>query len=1014
MNLTRFAVTRIQVTLTLLVFVLVGGLLSYGNLPKAEDPGFTIRTVSIVTPFPGASPRRVEQLVSAPIEEELQQIPELSAIRSTSRSGTSVVVVEIQDDIADLDPVHDEIRQAVDDAQRELPADAHQSIVNADVATVYGVVYALTYEGFTHTEAVATARQVKDRLLLLSEASQVELFGVQERRIALRFDHGRLARMGLTPNQLAGLLQSTNIVTPGGELSVGAEVLSIEPSGSFESVGDVAAMVVRLPDGALVSLSDIVDVEEELATPSEPWASYNGEPAVFIGVSQREAGDSARFGAESRAAVAAFLADLPLGLELQEVNFQPDDVQVKIDSFVSSLLQSVTIVFIVMMLFLGARTGAIVASLIPTVICATFLIMSGFGIGVDQMSLAALLIALGMLVDNAIVMAENTMVRMQGGADAVEATVGAAVELRIPLLVSSLTTCAAFLPVYLAPGGASEFVGPIFKVVTIALLSSWILATTVLPAICVLFLPDSPPTRNDATDTPAYNMYRRVIRGALRHRWAALTGSLLFLGAGLAGFRTVPVAFFPPSEKAAFTAQVELPAGTDSPATLDALRRLDSFIETELAATEDTPGVVAHAAMQGASMPRFSLTYSGPDKAPGSLALLLHTTDRAGVEGWASVLERWVEAELPGATVSASPLVLGPGGAAPIAVELSSTDEDALLAASEQTVAWLRAQPGVRNVADDWGPRTKKLSVDIDPTRARLAGVTNQDVALSLLTSLSGVEATELREGDEAVPVELLAQGSETLDIVGLQNLTVFGQAGSVALQQVAEVDVLWDFGLIRRKARRRAIEVSGYPSPGTSTSDVQGALLAWVDSQAWPGVTAQAAGELADSAEANAKLMSTVPLVFMIVVLLLMVQFNDVRKTFINLAVLPFSLTGVTVGLLLFNSYFGFITLLAIISLFGIVLNNGNVLLDRIGIELEEGREPLDAIVEASVQRLRPILLTTATTVTGLVPLYLGGGPMFEPLAVTLMVGLLFGTVLTLGLVPVMYAVLFRVPEPA
>ena len=999
--------------MTLLACLLIGGFLSYGALPKAEDPGFTIRRVSIVTPFPGASPRRIEQLLNAPIEEELQQIPELTEIRSTARTGVSIVTAEIDDEIIDLDPIHGDIRDAVENVQEELPSDARESVVNTNLGTVYGVVFALTYEGFTHAEAVEAAREVKDRMLLLSQASRVELFGDQERRVAVRFDPGRLARMGLTPNQLAGLLQSTNIVTPGGEITVGAEVLSIEPSGSYESVDDIALTLVRLPSGALVSLSDIAKVEEELATPSEPWAFYEGQPAVFVGVSQREAGDSGRFGAEAREAAAELTAELPLGLELEEVNFQPDDVQVKIDSFVTSLLQSVGIVFVVMMAFLGVRTGAIVASLIPTVICGTFMAMALLDVGIDQMSLAALLIALGMLVDNAIVMAENTMVRMDRGDDAVEATVGAATELRIPLLVSSLTTCAAFLPVYLAPGGASEFVGPIFKVVTIALLTSWVLATTTLPTICVLFLRTPPVRDDDAYDTPAYHRYRVAIRTALTHRWVVLAVALGSLGLGIFGFRYVPVAFFPPSEKPAFTADVELPAGTDSAAALDALRALHHFVDTELAASEDKPGVVRHASIQGSALPRFNLTYNGPDEASGSLSMLIHTTEREGVEDWAAALERWVESRLPGASVSAGPLVLGPGGAAPIAVELSSTNEAALLEATEATRAWLRAQPGVRNVADNWGPRTKKLSVDIDPTRARLAGVTNHDVAVSLLTSVSGVEATELREGDAAIPVELLAQGSDQLDLVGLQNLTVFGQSGSVALQQVATVDVVWDFGLIKRKARRRSIELSAYTLSGTDPSGVQSALMAFVGEQDWPGVRREAAGELADSAEANANLLSTVPAVVMIVLLLLMFQFNDVRKTFINLAVLPFSITGVTIGLLIFGSYFGFITLLAIISLFGIVLNNGNVLIDRIGLELEAGREPFEAIVEASVQRLRPILLTTATTVAGLVPLYVGGGPMFEPLAVTLMVGLLFGTFLTLGLVPVLYAILFRVEAP-
>lgn len=1005
MNITRLAVTRVQVTLTFLLFVLLGGVIAYDGLPKAEDPGFTIRQVSIVTGFPGASPRRVEQLISARLEEALQQIPQLKTIRSTSRSGVSLVSVEISDTITDLAPIHTDIREAVEDVQADLPADAMPSEVNTDAATVYGVVYAVVSDGFSHLETVNAAKRVKDAMLLVPEASKVRLYGEQQRRIALEFEHGRLARMGLTPDGLAAALRSTNIVTPGGTISVGGEILSIEPSGSFTTIDDIRAMLVTLPSGALVSLSDLVEVKDALEVPAAPRAFYNGQEAVFVGVAQRPGGNSERFGEQIRETAERLRADLPLGLELEVVNFQPDDVQVKIDDFLSSLIQSIVIVFIVMMAFLGVRTGLIVASLIPTVVCATFFGMNLLGIGIDQMSLAALLIALGMLVDNSIVIAENTQVRMQRGETAIEAAVGAANELRIPLLVSSLTTCAAFLPVYLAPGGASEFVGPIFKVVTIALMSSWFLAITTLSLICVLFL--QVPVRTETTyNAPVYQFYRRAIRSVLRHRALSVAASLALLFAAVWGFGFVKTGFFPPSEKPSFTLSVELAPGTDEAVSGATLERLHSFVETEL----DGPnGVVVYASMQGSAMPPFSLSYGGPPESPGTLAALLHTHRRADIDRLTREVEDWVKSEIPGATVSAQPLVMGPGGAAPIGVELSSTNEDALLKALSETTAWLRDQAGTRNLSDDWGPRTKKLRVRVDSGRSELAGVSHQDVASSLLTSLSGIEATQLRTGETSVPVQLLA-GGEDLDLIGLENLTVFGQSASVALQQVADIEIAWDFGLVRRKNRRRAIQITAWPEPGISAHGIQASLMSWTTAQAWPDVHVEQAGELSDSAEANANLMSTIPLVVMVITGLLMLQFNDVRKVFINLAVLPFSLIGVTAGLLLFDSYFGFITMLAVISLFGLVLNNGNVLLDRIQLELDAGREPLSAIVEGSVTRVRPILLTTATTVTGLVPLYVGGGPMFEPLAVTLMAGLVFGTALTLGLVPVMYSVLFQV----
>jgi multidrug efflux pump subunit AcrB len=1013
-NVTRWSVERLQVSLTFMIVIVVGGILAYVSLPKAEDPGFAIRKASVVTPFPGASPRRVEELVTSPIEEALQQIPEISKISSTSRSGRSVIVVEIDDTIDDLDPVFADIRDAVEDVQSELPDDALDSITDTNVGTVFGVVLALTGDGFTHGEMTKAAEDLKDRLLQLDDASKVEVFGDQQRRIALRFDHTRLARQGLTPNSLIGVLRTTNVVTPGGEIILGDEILGIEPSGAYGSVEDVEQQVVALPSGELTTLDQLVRVEDGFDTPEDPRAFYDGKEALFVGVSLRKGGNSTEFGAQVREATRTFQAELPLGLEITELNYQPDDVDGKIWAFMSSMIQSVVIVFVAMMIFLGLRTGAVVASLIPAVMCATFLVMYALGIGIDQMSLAALLMSLGMLVDNAIVMAESTMVRVKAGSTTAEAVVATAQELTIPLLVSSLTTCVAFLPVYISPGGASEFVGPIFMVVTISLLASWVLALTTLPVVLVLGLKsDNLTNRRDDTQGTIYATYRRFVLATVRYRWPVVIGSVLILVAGVVAFREVPVAFFPPSEKPAFTVKISLPAGTSSDAAAEAHARIEAFLRDDLAARDAQGGVLHTGTMLGGALPRFTLTYNGPEATPGSMALLVHTTDRAGVEGWAEELERWVEVEIPGATVSANPLVLGPGGAAPVAVQLGSNDEAALFASVEATKAYLREQPGARNVADDWGPRTKRVTVEVDPRRARLAGVTHQDVANSLLTTFSGVEATELREGEEAVPIELIAEGSEEIDLEGLRNLTVFG-ARPVPLEQVANIDVAWDFGTIRRLDRQRVVEVSADIVEGAAADDIQNGMLSWIDARqaepGWRGVDATAAGELADSEKANNRLLSTLPVVFLLTILLLMMQFNDVRKTFINLVVLPFAIPGVTLGLLVFDSYFGFITLLAIISLFGILLNNGNILLDRIQIELDEGRQPLDAIVEGCVTRLRPIFLTTTTTVVGLVPLYFGGGPMFEPLAVTLMVGLTFGTVLTLGLVPALYSVVFGV----
>ena len=1005
MILTKWAVERTRVSWMSLVLVAVAGLLAYASLPKAQDPGFTLRIATITTVFPGASPLRVEELVTSPIEEELQEIPEIIEISSVSRSGVSVVTLEIDETINDLEPIFTEVRDAMDTVSQDLPSDAREPEVNTDVAEVYGVLYALTSDGFPHAELVRAAEQVRRELLLADDASSVEMYGDQERQIVLEFDPQALSRRRVSPEWLMGTLQSANIVSPGGEVRVGTEMLTVEPSGAFRSVEDIRGLVAALPDGSLQRLGDLIMVRDTLESPPEPTAYYNGREAVLLGVSLRDEGNSQRFGESIRQHIAKVQSELPIGLELEQVAFQPDDVQRSIDQFTSSLFQSMAIVFVVILLFLGFRTGSVVASAIPVVILATFLLMQWSGVGIDQMSLAALLIALGMLVDNAIVMSETTIVRVQEGETLTEAVTNGSQELWIPLLVSSLTTCAAFLPVYLAPGNASEFVGPIFLVVTMALMSSWLVAVTLLPMLLVTFLQVPEKSDEDVYDQPIYDWWRGVLRVALANRLGTILAAVGLFALAIGLFGQVDSEFFAPSDNPSLAVSIEVPESVTQAEAEDALRTLDDWLEEQ----ED---VVSYGAMLGSGLPRFVLGYNGPDKATGNIAVLATTTDRPAVDSVAERVIAWGEANLVDARVDAGPLSAGPGGGADVGFTLAHPDTATLMAASEAVQDQLRSIAGVRNVRDNWGRRIKKLSVDVDPVRLQLAGLTHQNVASSLLTSLTGLEASELREGDETTPIMLRSNPESSLDLTALRNLTVFGQGSNVALQQVADVEISYDFPQIRRVDRVRTVEVSADVAPGVDRGDVQNTVAAWLET-AGLGVGIDTAGEQAASSDATERLLSNAPVAGLVILLLLIIQFNSFRRMMVNVLVLPFSLVGVVAGLLLFNASFGFIAVLALVSLFGIVLNNGIVLIDRIDTEIAEGRAPFDALIEASVRRARPILLTTLTTTAGLIPLYLGGGAMFEGMSVTLMGGLVGGTALTLLLVPVLYAVFFRIkPE--
>ncbi|MBX2800617.1 MAG: efflux RND transporter permease subunit [Myxococcales bacterium] len=1010
MTITRWAIQYTRVGWVTILILLVAGLLAYGNLPKAQDPGFTLRIATVTTVFPGASADRVEQLITSPVEEALQEIPEIVEITSVSRSGISVVTVEIEETIDDLEPVFTSVRDEMDAVTQDLPEDALDPEVNTDVAEVFGVLLAITSEGFDHLELIDAAQQLKNALLIAHDAASVEVYGEQERQIVLEFDPHALARRNVSPEWLIGSLQGANIVSPGGQVRVGTEMLSVEPSGSFASVDDIVGLVVRMPDGTLQRMGDLVQVRDTFESPSAPTATYDGQSALMLGVSMRGEGNSERFGASVREQIAAVQASLPLGLEIRTVAFQPDDVARSIGQFTSSLGQSVAIVFVVILLFLGVRTGSVVASTIPLVILATFLIMGWSGTGIDQMSLAALLIALGMLVDNAIVMSETTLVRVQQGESLGDAVVAASGELWIPLLISSLTTCAAFLPVYLAPGNASEFVGPIFLVVTMALMSSWLVAMTLLPLLLTTFLATPDQADADVYDSAAYTWWRNVLRGALRHRAGVLAGAVGLLAIALVLFGQVESEFFAPSDNPTLSVSVSMPESLTQTEATAAFRTLDRFVEDELRVTKDnSDGLVHYGSMLGSALPRFVLGYSGPDRSTGSIALLATTSDRTQVDVLADRIIRFVEENLVDARVEAGPLSAGPGGGADVGITLAHPDQAVLMNAAEAVMGELRSIDGVRNVRNDWGPRIKKLGVDVDPVRLRLARLTHQNVATSLLTSLDTVEASELRQGDDRTPIVVRSTPEASLDLAALRNLTVFGSEGSAALQQVADVSITYDFPAIRRVNRLRTVEVTADVIAGTDRGEVQRTVEDWLSEQALP-VKVDTAGEQASSSEATSRLLANVPIAALAIVLLLILQFNSFRRMAANVAVLPFSLVGVVAALLLLGAKFGFIAVLALVSLFGIVLNNGIVLIDRIDFELAAGRAPVEALVEASVRRARPILLTTLTTTAGLIPLYLGGGAMFEGMAVTLIGGLVGGTALTLVLVPVLYSLLFRI----
>ena len=1016
MDLTRFAIEKDRVTAVVLLVALFGGVSAYRTMSRAEDPGFTVRAAQVFTGFPGASPERIEQLVTDPLEAAIQELPQIDFITSTSKTGVSIVMINVRDEFTDMRPIWDGLRRKVE--RVPLPEGVIGPVVNDEFGDVFGIVVTLTGDGYSYAELKAVADQTRDELLRVDDVAKVDIYGEQSERIFVDYDNARLAELGLSPLQLRSLLESANIIIPGGSVRTGLERIAIEPTGNFESVADLRRTVVSLPNRPeIVYLEDLAEISRGYLDPPSSQVFSSGVPALALAIAMREGGNIITLGEQVSGELQRLEDGYPVGLGFDVIAFQPEVVGRKVQAFVSNLVQAISIVLLVMLLFLGVRTGLVVASLVPMAMITALLVMGFFDIGLDQMSLAALIIALGMLVDNAIVMAESIMVLMAAGRRPLDAALASARELRLPLLVSSLTTAAAFLPIALAESTTGEFTAPLFQVITITLLSSWLLAITMTPLLCTRFLRTPRVAEGERFSGRFYGFYRAVLVACLKRRiltLAVIGGTFLL---ALRGFSAVPTAFFPPSDNTAFTAEYSLPAGTSIERTLEVIGAVDRFIGTELRAGPVRPdGVTNWATFVGNGGPRYYLSHAPEPPNPEYAFSLLNATSLGAITG--EIMPRiqdFCRERFPELQVTLGLMRLGPPVTAPVQVRLIGRNPETLLGIAEALKGELRSLPMTTTVSDDWGPRTKKLVVEVDQPRARRAGVSSEDVAISLQTALSGFETTQYREGESSIPVTLRSTAASRTDVNRLESLNVYGRSGtSVPLLQVADASVVWEPSIIHRRDRAPAVTVSTEIEAGAGAADVVAQIRPWLESEreTWPlGYRYEFGGEEESSADANRSVTERAPVGGLIILLLLVGQFNSLRRTAIILFTIPLGLIGVVAGLLVTQSYFGFMTLLGIIALAGIIINNAIVLIDRIRIEIEDnGLDPAQAVVEAAQGRFRPILLTTATTVAGLLPLWFGGGPLWEPMAISIIFGLLGATVLTLGVVPVLYSLLFGV----
>lgn len=1019
MNITKLALDNNRTTLMLMLAILLFGVMAYKTMPKDYDPGFIIRTAQVITYFPGASPKRVEELVTDKIEKVIQEIPELDFVSSESRTGVSIVSANVKESYKEMRPIWDDLRRKIETVKSDLPEEAEDPIVNDEFGDVFGIVIGLTAEGYSYREMKDIAEEVKDELLHLSEAAKVEIFGSQEERIYIEFDNARLAELGISPSQISDQLSSRNIIIPGGSINLSRDRISVEPTGNFESLEDISSTLIQIPGSDSVQyLREIATIKRSYIDPVKTQVSLNGERALSIAISMREGGNNIALGQQVSATLDRMQNVYPIGVDFSLVSFMPEEVEEKVNDFASNLIQAVVVVTIVMLLTLGLRTGLIVAALIPASMISGILLMSFFNISIDQISLAALIISLGMLVDNGIVMSENIMVQMNAGKKAMSAAIDSANELKMPLLVSSLTTAAAFLPIFLAESATGEYTASLFKVVTITLLCSWAISMTIIPMLCVFFLKATPQSKE--SHSAIYHRYAGVLATLLKFRWLTMLLTLIVFFLALQGLSLVPKLFFPPSDRTYFKVELELPVGTKIEETQRITALVEEYMKSDLMTNaQRTEGVTDWIAYVGSGGPRFLLTHN-PKPSSAYYALLVVNVSSLGViDQVMTQLEEHANAHYPDLLVKLRKIENGSPIANPVEVRVRGKDKDRLFVIVDNIKQKMAETQGLKSISDNWGLPIKKLVVKINQTRARRAGISSKDIAISLQTELSGMELTQYREGDEVIPIVMRSAAADRQDIGKLEALAVYSQSSgfSVPLRQVADVEIVWESANILRRDRYKNVTIGAQIDDSTTASQAFSELTPWLDEQkeSWPfGYDYELGGEAESSGKANQSIADKLPIAVLIIVLLLISQFNSIRKAAVILATIPLGLIGVTFGLLAGQSFFGFMTLLGIVSLAGIVINNAIVLLERIKLEVDDnGLGHYEAIIVAAQKRARPILLTTATTVFGLIPLYLGGGEMWEPMALAIMGGLILSTILTLCVIPVLYAILFGVKRP-
>ncbi|EJS9606261.1 multidrug transporter AcrB [Vibrio parahaemolyticus] len=997
---------------------LIGGIAAFFGLGRLEDPAFTIKDAMVVTSYPGATPQQVEEEVTYPLEKAIQQLTYVDEVNSISNRGLSQITVTMKNNYGpdDLPQIWDELRRKVNDLKVTLPPGVNEPQVIDDFGDVYGILLAVTGDGYSYKELLDYVDYLRRELELVDGVSKVSVSGQQQEQVFIEVSMKKLSSIGLSPNTVFNLLSTQNIVSDAGAIRIGDEYIRIQPTGEFQSVDELGDLLIT-ESGAqgLIFLKDVAEIKRGYVEVPSNIINFNGSLALNVGVSFAQGVNVVEVGKAFDRRLAELKYQQPVGVEISEIYSQPKEVDKSVSGFVISLAQAVGIVIIVLLFFMGLRSGLLIGLILLLTVLGTFIFMKYLAIDLQRISLGALVIALGMLVDNAIVVVEGILIGTQKGRTRLQAATDIVTQTKWPLLGATVIAVTAFAPIGLSEDSTGEYCGTLFTVLLISLMLSWFTAISLTPFFADIFFKGQKIKQGEGEENDPYNgiifvAYKKFLEFCMRRAWLTVVVLIVGLGASVYGFTLVKQSFFPSSTTPIFQLDVWLPEGTDIRATNDKLKELESW----LAEQEHVDHITTTA---GKGLQRFMLTYA-PEKSYAAYGEI--TTRVDNYEALAPLMARfrdYLKANYPEINYKLKQIELGPGGGAKIEARIIGSDPTVLRTIAAQVMDIMYADPGATNIRHDWRERTQVLEPQFNESQARRYGITKSDVDDFLSMSFSGMTIGLYRDGTTLMPIVARLPEDERIDIRNIEGMKIWSPAQSefIPLQQVTMgYDMRWEDPIIVRKNRKRMLTVMADPDIlGEETaSTLQKRLQPQIEAiQMPPGYSLEWGGEYESSGDAQESLFTTMPMGYLFMFLITVFLFNSIKEPLIVWLTVPLALIGVTTGLLALNTPFGFMALLGFLSLSGMVLKNGIVLLDQIEIEMKSGKEAYDAVVDAAVSRVRPVCMAAITTILGMIPLL--PDIFFKPMAVTIMFGLGFATILTLIVVPVLYRLFHKVSVP-